>query len=106
MKAIETTYFGPGNTRGARISATDNDGNTIFAGYDHAAHDPHEAAAVALCEKMNWTGKLIKGSTKRGFVFVFLPLDLELATAGLALSDVIDLGQSERIRGFASGRTV
>lgn len=71
MKAILTKYHGPTNTRGARISATDGDGNRVTVPYDHAARDPHDAAALALCRKMGWLGTLAKGGTKTGNVYVW-----------------------------------
>lgn len=71
MKAILTKYHGPTNTRGSRISATDDDGNRVTVPYDHAARDPHDEAALALCRKMGWTGTLAKGSTGKGAVYVW-----------------------------------
>lgn len=35
MKAITTSFRGPPNTRGARIVASDGDGNTLTIAYDH-----------------------------------------------------------------------
>lgn len=75
MKAIETTYHGPGNVRGARIWARDLDGNRVSVPYDHGAgstEDAHAVAAMALCAKMGWTGDFVAGATKRGYVFVFV----------------------------------
>jgi hypothetical protein len=34
--------------------------------------DGHRKAAQALCDKMNWTGKMACGGIKHGFVFVFV----------------------------------
>lgn len=75
MKAIETRYLGPTNTRGSRIIATDGDGNRITIPYPHqlSGEACHRAAAEALCAKMRWTGRLIGGATLRGYVFVFEP---------------------------------
>lgn len=76
MKAISTRYHGPGNTRGARISAFDMDGNRVSIGYPHDVHsgeDAHRKAAVALCSKMGWEGPLAGGAVRGGFVFVFIP---------------------------------
>jgi hypothetical protein len=74
MKAIETKYHGPTNTRGARISATDGDGNRIYISYPYelSGEDVHRKAADALCRKMDWPGTLAGGATKRGYVFVFV----------------------------------
>lgn len=73
MKAITTTYHGPTNTRGSRIAACDEDGNrvTIPYPYELSGEDVHHKAALALCEKMGWTGRLTGASLKSGYVFVF-----------------------------------
>jgi hypothetical protein len=73
MKAIETRYLGPTNYRGARIVASDGDGNrtTISYPYELSGEDVHRKAAEALRDKMGWTGELVGGSTKRGYCFVF-----------------------------------
>jgi hypothetical protein len=78
MKAITTKYVGPTNTKPARIIASDSDGNShTYVPTDYPAdppHDhPHRAAALALCEKMRWTGgaTLIEGGIRGGRVFVF-----------------------------------
>lgn len=75
MKAIETRFYGPTNTRGSRITARDMDGNaaTIPYPYELSGEDCHRAAAEQLCGKMGWSGSLIGGATKRGYVFVFAP---------------------------------
>lgn len=74
MKAITTKYFGPGNVKGARIKAYDEDGNqaTISYPYELSGEDCHRAAADALCRKMGWEGKLAGGGIKGGYVFVFV----------------------------------
>jgi hypothetical protein len=74
MKAIETRYVGPTNTKGSRIIASDSDGNRVSISYPHelSGEACHRAAADRLCEKMGWTGRRAGGATKRGYVFVFL----------------------------------
>lgn len=74
MKAISTRYHGPTNTRGSKITASDEDGNRVSIGYPHelSGEACHRKAAETLCAKMGWTGNLIGGSTKRGYVFVFV----------------------------------
>lgn len=64
MKAIKTTYKGPTNCRGSRIIADDGDGNRVTIRYDCSMNSDqnHHKAATALCEKMNWSGKMIGGS--------------------------------------------
>ena len=73
MKAIRTKYLGPTNTKGSRIRASDEDGNSITIGYPHelSGEAVHRAAAEALCAKMNWAGAMVAGSLKDGYVFVF-----------------------------------
>jgi hypothetical protein len=74
MKAIITKYHGPTNFKGSRITATDEDGNRVTISYPHelSGEAVHWAAAQALCDKMNWTGKLSGGSLKNGYVFTFV----------------------------------
>lgn len=78
MKAIETRLVGPTNYRGLRIVASDCDGNRVAVPYhgEQGEAEAHHAAATALCEKMNWTGPLVGGSTKAGMAFVFLDQDV------------------------------
>ena len=74
MKAILTKYHGPTNTRGARISASDEDGNKVSIPYPYelSGEAVHRKAAEALKAKMNWTGDLVSGSLKNRYVFVFV----------------------------------
>jgi hypothetical protein len=73
MKAIVTKYHGPTNFKGSRISASDSDGNRVSISYPHelSGEAVHRKAAEALCQKMGWTGELIAGGLKSGYVFVF-----------------------------------
>ncbi len=71
MKAIVTKYHGPTNTKGSRISASDQDGNRVTISYDHASSHPHRDAARALLQKMNWDGVWHEGSLAHGgYVYV------------------------------------
>lgn len=72
MIAIETKYIGPTNCRGSRIKASAN-GNHITIPYDYALSGAalHAEAAIALCKKMGWKGRLVSGGTDRGYVFTF-----------------------------------
>lgn len=74
MKAITVRYIGPTNTRGARMKADDGDGNSVTIPYDYelSREERYRSAARALCEKMNWHGRLCGGGTKAGEVFVFV----------------------------------
>lgn len=73
MKAISTKYIGPTNVRGSRIKAYDSDNNQVTIGYPHelSGEDVYRKAAEALRDKMGWTGELIGGGTRDGYVFVF-----------------------------------
>jgi hypothetical protein len=73
MKAIQTKYIGPTNFRGSRIKASDGDKNSITISYPYelSGEDVHRKAAEALRDKMGWTGNLIGGGLKNGYVFVF-----------------------------------
>lgn len=80
MKAIITHYKGPTNFRGARITATAEGGDkphrvTIPYPYELDHEQRHEQAALALCHKMGWPGKLVGGGLPdgRGMAWVFLP---------------------------------
>lgn len=74
MQAIETRYFGPTNTRGARIKATTASGISRTVPYDHAENSEgaHWQAAKALAEQLGWAGYwaafTIKSNAK-GYVF-------------------------------------
>lgn len=73
MKAIVTKYHGPTNTKGARISASDLDGNRSIISYPHelSGDAVHLLAAKALCHKMGWKGELVGGWLKDGMAWVF-----------------------------------
>lgn len=73
MKAIVTKFHGPSDTKGSRCSASDEDGNRVTISWSQVLNGeaPHAEAAIALCRKQGWTGRLIAGAVKRGYVFVF-----------------------------------
>lgn len=73
MKAIMTKYMGPTNYNGARIKAWEPDGKSVTLSWDYGMDGEGNAkwAAQELCKKMNWTGNLICGWLKDGYVFVF-----------------------------------
>lgn len=75
MKAITTKYIPATNTRGARISASDCDGNRVIVPYitKGPEYESYLYAAHWLCAKMSWDGELIGGAIKGGYVFVFMP---------------------------------
>jgi hypothetical protein len=77
MNAIQTRYFGPTNTRGARIKATCETGSiTISYPHELSGMACHALAANALVNKLGWTdshyGELLGGQLKNNdYVFVF-----------------------------------
>ncbi len=74
MKAITTKYLGPTNYRGSRIKATAEGVKALTLPYPHEfgpGVEAHAPAAIALCRRMGWHGKLIGGGTDKGYVFVF-----------------------------------
>lgn len=73
-KAIEVKYHPQTTTKPARYVASDSDGNraTIPANADYSGRDGvMVAAALALCTRMKWTGRLIHGGFKDREYFVF-----------------------------------
>lgn len=74
MIAIETRYIGPTDRRGSRVAATTANGHRMVIAYDpsRSQQDAHRKAAECLAREMGWTGKLVCGSTKAGYVFVFV----------------------------------
>lgn len=95
MKAIVTKYHGPTNTKGSRITASDEDGNrcTISYPYELSGEAVHRAAAIALCEKMDWShaADLRGGSLKNGYVFVFADGWSGCVSAANQLADMVCL---------------
>lgn len=74
MKAIVTKYHGPTNVRGSRYSATAEGGNRITVSADDRIgnEENHAAAALALCNKLDWRGELVSGCLPDGFTTVFV----------------------------------
>jgi len=74
MTSIRTKYLAPTDRRGARIKADAGLGRTTTIAYrydlDHEGR--HDAAALALCRKFKWTGRLARGGTENGCAYVFL----------------------------------
>ena len=71
--AIITTFHGPTNFSGSRITASAGRGRTITVPYQHEKNvdQAHAYAAEALCKKMGWTGNLIGGGMEKGMAWVF-----------------------------------
>lgn len=74
-QAIITRYHGPGNVRGARISATSASGVKVTIPYPHECNsdDAHRRAADALIAKLGWgEDRYVQGALKDGYAFVAL----------------------------------
>ena len=74
-QAIVTTYHGPTDRRGSRITARCAAGRITVA-WDHAlgVGANHAAACAALVARLGWGGRWwIGGSTSSGHVFVCVP---------------------------------
>ena len=73
MKTILTHLLPPSGPHGVRIIANDQEGHRAVVPYDARLKpaDAHRRAALRLCAKMGWTGSLVQGALKRGYVFVF-----------------------------------
>jgi hypothetical protein len=69
MKSIATKY----SAASYRITANDGDGNRITISRESTANldECHKQAAITLCKKMGWTGKLQGGYTKDGMAWNF-----------------------------------
>lgn len=78
MKAITTKYVGPTAAKGARITAFDCDGNKTSICYPHelSGEAVYLKAAQTLAEKMGWTGNMVGGAVKGGYVFVFTEMKM------------------------------
>ena len=74
-KAIVTKFHGPGNVRGSRYSARAEGNSVVIVGADNSLgfEGNHCAAALALCAKLGWTGKLAMGQLPDGcYAHVFV----------------------------------
>lgn len=74
MKAIFTKYLSYTEKKPSRIKAYDLDGHSITMSMpleDIPKIECHARAAIKLCLKMGWKGKLVSGGTKEGYVFTF-----------------------------------
>ena len=74
MQSIVTKYSPVTNTRGSRIIATSSGGARVSVPYPHELSGAavHWEAAHKLAKKLGWTGTMQSGSTKEGYVFVFI----------------------------------
>lgn len=77
MQSITTKYLGPTNNRGSRIHAVTASGHVLTIPVNHSFSDGrcHAEAALALCKRLGWSGELVSGGTREGYVFVFVSGD-------------------------------
>ena len=79
-QAIETRILSVTNHKPTRIVAETASGIRLVmsknsaedATQDQHADMVHRVVAQRLADQLNWTGKMVCGSTKRGYVFVFV----------------------------------
>lgn len=81
-QSINTKYFGATDRRGARIKATSSSGWSRTVGYDDnlSTDGNHNAAAVALCKRLDWTGRLAVGGGRKGDGNVYVFIDASAIT--------------------------
>ena len=88
MKAIVTKYLPCTDTKGSRIKASDEDGNSVIIGFPHELSwsngENHAKAAIALCRKMGWKGELIRGCLRKTWVHVFVAGDIVDVDVGVS----------------------
>ena len=82
MKAIKTRFLGATNYRDSRIVATAEGGerdHRITISYPHElnSEQAHQSAAKALCDKMNWHGRMVSGGLRDCYVHVFVTHKLD-----------------------------
>ena len=75
MKSIRTRYYGPTNTKGSKIIASDGDKNSITISYPYQLNSDtaHELAAYRLMEKMDWPNELNGGEFANDQFWIMLP---------------------------------
>ena len=76
MKAIETRYTGPTDSRGAGVLVKAEGFRATRYAWDHALNEAqnHDAAAVAFAKARGWKGAMAEGGAAdgRGHVYVFV----------------------------------
>lgn len=86
MQAIQTRFFGPTNTRGARIKAfSEAFPRGVTVSWDHAlnSEDNHNAAARAFIVAHEWYGTWLRGGSPDSKGNVYVCLKREHETRGL-----------------------
>jgi hypothetical protein len=87
MRAIQTKWLGPTNTRGSRVKAsTEAFPRGVTVSWDYGAGNGtgqsdveanHDSAARAFIVSKGWHGVWVRGSTRDGFVYVCLSREIE-----------------------------
>lgn len=73
MKAIITKYVPPTNYRGSKVKASEERQSvTLDWSSELNSDENHQAAAKALCAKMNWHGRLVMGGMEKFNVHCFV----------------------------------
>ncbi len=73
-QAIVTMYMGPTKYRGSRVKASAQAGSvTLSWNNEFNVDENHERAALLLCERFGWKGRLVGGGLPKGDgnVYVF-----------------------------------
>lgn len=75
MKAITAEYFGPRERNGSRIVARDADGNRVYSSVDVRLRieENVDQTVIKLCQKMKWSGIMVRG--RIGLLWVYVWLD-------------------------------
>jgi hypothetical protein len=77
MQTISVKYVGPTDYKPSRLIAISASGVKFTASFSSLSDGnggeikPYWNAAQALAKQLNWSGSMIGGSTKDGYVFVF-----------------------------------
>jgi hypothetical protein len=72
MKAIQTRFLGPTNTRGARVVAACEGKRTAVSFNYEGLEKAHDEAARNLASKMGWQGIWYRGGSIKGDGFVYV----------------------------------
>lgn len=76
-QAIKTTYYGPTNTKGARVRAKCG-AKTLWINWDYGVGvtENHSNAAKSLSKSLGWSQSLITGWLGHVGVHVFFPEEI------------------------------
>lgn len=77
MQTITTKYLGATNTKQARVRATSTSGISIIVkwNWELDTEDNHNEAAIALCNKLGWSGTFYCGAAEKGKGNVYVMAD-------------------------------